>query len=310
MKLTAERIIIIALILVVAWYLGFIPFGQPPPPPPTGGQTTTPNEVDVNKNLKFAVIDKWAGSAVASATVYLYDMDKKLLETLTTASDGTATTSLTYKSGTPLYAYIVKSNSKLWVKFTVPKMTPADAESLTYNPIRLDFFTLCSGSDSLMDNNGNSWSDGSTYYTSNGTTPQFSYSFYVSNDNTGFIESYDPLKDTDWKAVLWMELSGTGYTKVLVTGFDGGFEKGTTMYYYKVINPESITKYKVGNTYILQGALTVSFNLDLTGLTSGDSVTMQIYLYVYDSPDYMSKYGSHPSEAVTLAEQTVTLTYG
>lgn len=309
MKLTTERIIIIALILLFAWYMGFLPIGYKAPQPPE--QTTTPiTEVAVNKNLKFAVIDKWAGSAVASATIYLYDLDKKLLETLTTASDGTATTALTYKSGTQLYVYILKSNSKLWKKITVPTMAPADAEALTYNPIRLDFFTICSGSDSLMDNNGNTWTDGSTYYTSNGTTPQFTYSFYVSTDNTGFIESYDPLKDTDWKAVVWMELSGTGYTKVIVTGFDGGFEKGTTMYYYKLISPDEITKYKVGNTYILQGAMTVTFNLDLTGLSSGDSVTMQLYLYVYDSPDYMSKYGSHPSEAVQLAEQTVTLTYG
>ena len=113
-----------------------------------------------------------------------------------------------------------------------------------------------------------------------------------------------------YKAVIYVTFSGTGYEKVIVTGFDGTWSKGTTTYGYHEIPPTGITKYKVGNTYVYSGAYSFSFSLDITGLSSGDSVTMQLYVYVYTDPQYYMTYSSFGSAAVQLAETTLTLAYG
>ncbi len=132
------------------------------------------------------------------------------------------------------------------------------------------------------------------------------YSLFVSADNTGFQESQDPIYNIPEKAIVWVKFSGTNYENIAVTGFDGKITKGTADYYYKIITPTGITKYKVGNNYVLSGSAAISYTLDLSGY-SGDAATMQIYAKVYSDQGYFNTYGSYGPSVVELAEQTVTL---
>jgi hypothetical protein len=128
-KLRGWHILVIALILLFLWYNGYIQFAIKQPQ-----QQTAEEFVAVNKPIKFSLTDPLKGSAVASANIYIYTPDKILRESLTTGSDGTVTSALPYKSDSVLYVKVVKSGYVTsWFTVTVPKMSPADAQSLTFN---------------------------------------------------------------------------------------------------------------------------------------------------------------------------------
>lgn len=264
------------------------------------------NLVKVNKKLTLSLTDVYAGSKLASKTLYLY-VGTTLKETLTTGSDGTVNTAFPYESDTSISVYYEDSNTKQWFHQTVPRMNPADAESVTYNSIGLEAFTVCTGTDALRVG-ATSISDAGNYnFTASGVTPQFTYDFFVTSDNTGFISSQDPIYSMGYYAVVYMKLSGTNYETVLVYDFDSDYVLGTTHWCAKRISDDSITKYKVGTTYIHDGEMHFQYSLDGTGY-SGTGTTMQLYLKIYSDPAYHESHGgSYGPEVVELSEHTVTL---
>lgn len=262
--------------------------------------------VDVNRAVKFSVTDKFAGNA-SSGTLYVYDgVTQKDSGAL---SSGTKTTQYSYASGKELNVKVINSNSKQWFKVTVPKMLESDKEAITTNPIPLEFFTVATITDGMIDNGGTTYSDGATYNkTATGNTRTFTYNMYVGTDNTGFISSYDPINKLNWQAVVYAVFSGANYEHITVTGFDGGYEKGSSYYCYKILADNEITKHKVGNKYVAgyEGAGAITFSLDLTGY-SGDAASMQLYLKIYSDPTYYRNTGSYGPDNVELAETTLLL---
>jgi len=135
----------------------------------------------------------------------------------------------------------------------------------------------------------------------------FTYDFFVTDDNKGFKSSQDPIYGMGWYPVVYMSLSGTNYESVLVYDFADSFVLGTTHWCAERVTDESITKYKVGLTYIHKGEMHFSYSLDGTGY-SGTGTTMQLYIKIYSDPAYMKTHGgSFGPDVVELAEQTVTL---
>lgn len=262
--------------------------------------------VDVNKKLKFALTDVYAGSALTSKTIYVYT-GTTLKESLTTGADGTVASAFPYESGSSVSVKYVDSDTKQWFHFTIPQMNPKDAESATYNNIPLEAFSVCTITDALRVGS-TSINDAGTYnFTASGTTPQFTYDLFVSADNTGFIASQDPIYSMGWYAVVYMSLSGTNYETVLAYDFYTQFELGTTRWCAEAIPDTDITKYKVGNTYIHKGEGHFSYSLDGTGYT-GTGTTMQLYLKIYSDPSWMQSHGGNfGPDNVELAEHTVTL---
>jgi len=272
--------------------------------------TAKDNLVPVNKVIDFALTDQYAGSALATKTLVVYDSDGATqLESLTTGADGTITTAFTYPSDKVIYVYYESSNDKQWFKVTVPKMNPADAESATVNAIALKSFAVGTYTASTFKFGGTAITDGGTYNkTASGNSQTFTYSIAnTGNDNTGVVASYDPIYAMNFYPVMYVTFSNTNYETVLVYGFDTDYTLGTTHYVANVLNDYSLTKHKVGNYYRSAGTLDVTFSLDLTGY-SGDACVMQIYLYLYSDPAYaMSHGGAYGTEAVQADEITVTL---
>lgn len=264
------------------------------------------NLVDVNKKISVALTDEYAGSALASKSVKIY-LGTTLKESLTTGADGTVNSAFQYPSGTAVSFLYVSSNTKQRFDVTVPQMTQEDAESATYNNIPLESFSVCTITDALRVG-ATSISDAGSYnFSATGDEPQFTYDMFVGSDNTGFKESHDPIYDMGWKAVVYMSLSGTNYETVLVYDFGDQFELGSTHWSASAIPATSITKYKVGNTYIHDGEGHFSFSLEGSGY-SGNLTTMQLYLKIYSDPAYMKTHGANfGPDVVELAEHTVTL---
>jgi len=231
---------------------------------------------------------------------------------LTTASDGTINSAFPYESGKQLYVYYESSNDKQWFPSIVPEMNPEDARASTYNVVKLQSFAVGTYStDALKYANGTSIADaGEANKTIDGSTPKFTYSLAnTGNDNTGMIGSYDPSYKMRFDPVLYMTLSGTGYESVLVYGtFDADFTLGTTHYLAKTLDPYALTKHKEGWEYKSHGTQDIGFWMDISGLESGDSVTLQIYVYGYSDPTWcMNHGGDYGYKKVELAEHTITI---
>lgn len=271
--------------------------------------------VNVNKQIKFHVVYEYGGTPIASKTdkfnLYASDGQNVLEANLDTDANGLITTGSDYASGTTLYLRYEDSNDKQWWKFTVPQMNEKDAESATYNLIRLNGFTIGTYSvDKLKTVDGTDYADASTYnITLSGTTPHFIYSLANTGaDNTGLKASYDPVYGQNWNVEMYITFSGTDYEKLIIYDLDYDFTLGTTHYVGEILDPYKLTLHKVGNQYKSLGNQDISFWIDATGYTASTSVTMQITVKAYADHTYAQNHGgSFGPEAVEIAEQTVTI---
>jgi hypothetical protein len=270
--------------------------------------------VDVNKQIKYTLVNYYAGSAIASSsnTISVYDSDgETLLESnLDTDAAGQGNTAFSYNSGKMTYMKYESSNDKIWWQITVPQMNPQDAQAATYNLIELRAFASGTYStDSFLMQNGTAC--GAAYdASSSGTSMSFTYKLSdTGSDNTGLMNSFDPLYKCNYYPVVYMKLSGTGYEHILPYGFDYDFTLGTTHYLAKVLDPYKLTRHKVGNDYRSTGSDQITFTLDMTGVTGGDSVVLLLEFEIYSDPAYCSSHGgSYGTEAYQGATATTTIT--
>jgi hypothetical protein len=268
--------------------------------------------VAVAKPIRFALVDAKGGSALASKTIVVYNyttLEEKY--TLTTDANGLADTPIGFNSGTKFYVYYESSNDKQWFPVTVPYMNENDAKSLTVNTISLDSFAIGTYTSDMLTVGGTSISDAGSYnHTASGDTPTFSYTLSNSgSDNTGLVDSKDPVYNCDYQTWVTVTFSGTNYEKVVLDGFDRKFTLGSTQYGCDRMSSDELTLWKQGSGYKdgYEGTDTVKFSLNLAGY-SGSAVTMQITVYAYADPDYaLSNGGSFGPEIVEIAEQTLTL---
>jgi hypothetical protein len=300
--------IIIVLLVGAAFLLGFIkvgnidlsnlhlPFGV------QGGGSTGGN---VTRKIQFSFTDKYSGSALTSKTFYVYSTAGALLETLTTDSDGLKATARTYSSGDVLHVKYVNGNSKEWFNVVVPTMSANDAFSQSYNPIALTPFTVPATCTGALTASGEAHTT-EYNFTANSTTPAFNWEVVNTGaDNTGIQESYDYLLGQSWDVYVIVTISGTNYETVIMNGFDSTFTLGTTQYGIKHLNPDQLTKWKVGTSYQTgyQGDQVVSWGLDGTGYT-GSSAHMYINTYAYCDPSYALTHGGQlGSNKLSLVSQ-------
>jgi hypothetical protein len=267
----------------------------------------------VTKQVQFTFTDKYSGTAAGTKTFYVYSGTSPpvLLESLTTDADGIKNTAKKYASGTHLYVKYVSGNSKIWYDVTVPAMGSDDAQASTYNTINLETFVIGTYATDTLRFGATSMNDNDKYnYTLSGTNPIFTYELANTGaDNTGLMESFDPLYGCAWNVEVVVAISGTGYETVIPSGGDPPFTIGTTQYLTTHMSAEALTKWKVANQYQFgyQGTNSMSFSLDLSGYSS-NGVTVQITAYAYADPAYAQAHGGQFGvDKVSLAEQTITL---
>lgn len=275
----------------------------------TGG---TGNKVDVNKKIQFTWTAEWSGTVANAKTFYVYDESLALRETLTTAATGIVASSQNYPSGTKLYIKYDDTNNQIWYEITVPQMTSDEAQSQTYNDVSLKYYAIGTYTVDTLRAGGIDFADGSTYnVSSNGTTPTFIYTLANTGaDNTGLIDSYDPIYKCAWQTWVTGKISGDNASLVIVNGADYVFTVGTDTYFAERVSSSALSKWKVGASYVpgYTGGDSCSWSLDLSGFTATSAATMQITVYSCADPVYaMTHAGNFGVDKVTLAEQTVSL---
>jgi len=320
MALKNEQWIVIILVglLAAGLYFGYITIpGTTIGPNPLPGATNPPStagKVNVDKTVTFVVRDELAGSGVDGTALYVYAADgTTLLETCTLSSSKIAT-SITYPSGTQLwikYYYDTTIDSYKFWSVTVPQMNAADADSATTNQVTLSTREAGAYTDSLITSTGTTITDALAFNTTGSANDSstWTYSWYTTTDNTGYPSFHDPLYNIEVGPVLWAVVSGTGYDTVNLNGWDGSFEKGSSMYYYHVLTQDQVSKQKVGNTYTLPGANSFSFGFNAIGYSNATTsyTTVQLNLEMYSSPSYMQQFGAYGPYNFIGPEQTVYL---
>jgi hypothetical protein len=240
--------------------------------------------------------------------VAVYGTDKTLKESLTTAADGyTAQTALPYSSDTILYVKVSKTGYVTrWVQVVVPKMTPSDAQSLTTNYIPLQTINLGTYTIKVTDQFGNSYtSGGSLNFTALGaTTVSVTITIYNTEDNSGYISSYDYLNGIDLNAVL---LSSTSGSSVTVTGAGSSVMRGTTTYWISVLNDDGLTRQLVGNQYVKPGVTSVTITFGKGSLAAGSTQAFTFNLQDYFDQSYFTTNGIGGPDAASLASFSLTL---
>jgi len=277
---------------------------------PDGGQDEgTPESelVSVNKPILFAVTDPLAGSAIGEASIAIYD-DDVLVESLTTdATKGTVTTALPYMSDTVLNVKISKSGYVTrWCEVVVPKMSPVDAEALSTNFVSLQTVNLGTFTIKATDQLGNMYSSGDTInFTSLGVS-SVSLNMMITNteDDSGYISSYDPINGIHLKAVMVASTTGSD---VVVNGAGSHITRGTTSYWLSEINDDDLTKNLVGSTYESSGIATKSITIGKGALGSGETQVVTFALYVYFDPAYFAQNGVGGPDATVVATFSITL---
>jgi len=309
-KLKGWHIALILLIALAAWYYGYIKIkipgeiSQPPTQPPS---LPSSELVPVNKPLKFALTDPLAGAAIPTATIGIYGPDKVLRESLTTSSDGTVTSALPYQSDSVIYVKVAKAGYVTrWFQITVPRMTPADAQSLTSNFIALATYNLGTYTIKATDQFGNTYtSGGSLNFTALGvTTISVTFTIYNTEDNSGYVSSFDYLNGINLNAAF---LTSTGGSSVTVTGAGSSVQRGTTTYWITILSDDGLTRQLIGNTYVKPGVSSVTITFGKGALTAGSSQTFTFTLYGYFDQSYFATNGIGGPDAVSLATFTLNL---
>ncbi|MEM1944078.1 MAG: hypothetical protein QXJ55_08130 [Candidatus Caldarchaeum sp.] len=308
-SLTAGQLIGIGIILMLAWVF-VIPAIRQSLDIVGGGTTTTTisNLVDVNKPIRFAVLDAYAGSGVSSASVQIFKGTVPS-ETITTGSDGTVTTALVYRSGEQLNVKITKGSSLYWARLVVPKMSPADAQSLANNPVEVRTYTLGTYTITVIRSTGASLSSGGNFnFTAAGVTQEtFTISVFNTQDNTGYISSEDPINQRKLGAFLEVTLSGSAYDKFLVSGLSGYRSTGNSISHTRTVSDSELSRVKIGGTVTQPGSFSVSITVDSSPASVGNTATMTIRLNLKADEQRFLQLGDKGSDASVVATFTINL---
>lgn len=262
------------------------------------------NEIDVTKQLKVTVMDELAGSPIGSATVVIRDAQGLPQETLATLSDGSATSSMLYTSGASLIFEISKAGyvTSFFSK-TVPKMAPADAESLSVNPITIKAVKTAVPTITVLDSNGAPVSDGATLNFS-GTSMTFTVTVANTLDNSGWKTTTDPLN----KVNLGLVAKATASNGAVISGTGSLISRPEGAHLVTPIPDNAICKQKVGNDYpVYKGVYSYSITVNKGTLASGQTTVITIKVIGNFDTQYFNAYGiGSPSETV-LATFTFNL---
>jgi hypothetical protein len=270
----------------------------------TGGNGVVNGQTQsVNKPIRINVFDKYGGGPLAGQTVSVYDSSLTQVDTLTTDSSGNDDTNAAHPTGEVLYFKIVGGDATheiKWVRVTVPGQSPAEAQSLTVNPITLDMYDYTAPLMSVRFQNGTTAATGGVYnHTKTGDNAVFTVSWSQPTEGNGYMASADPVYGIQDGALLVMKLTGTGYDVVGVQGMSGGIERASARYFYAPIDDQTLSKWKVGNTYKYPGTGSQNIDLTFTGVT-GDALDVDFYIYYFADWNYFVQQGNFGPNAVSV----------
>jgi len=215
----------------------------------------------VTKKCPFYIKDALANTALNATTIQLLDQNGNLIESITTAETGLATTGTEYTSGTQFTVAVSLSGYVTqYFPYTVPMMSKSDAATATNHYTKTFGLTqLGSYTIKVTDSAGTSYTSGTTTYnwTAKGVTQDtFTIAVYETAANRGWASSYDPINQQQQNVVAQMYFNGTGYNS-LISGYGSMYTSGAVKNWFKVLPDSTLCRQVTGSGLVQKDGVTV-----------------------------------------------------
>jgi hypothetical protein len=311
-------LILVAIAIIAVFAIIYIYLSTPPaqqivtPPQPTQYKVPLPTV--------FAVNDIWKGQTMTGVTIEIYKYaTKELLESGTVTNTYTTTNQL--MSGDRYWVKLSKSDSgKTWFKYYDITVPYESSPSASNHYISLDFYSLDTTYPvKVFKPDGNLLSGSSPKYdisSENNAYPSFTVMFGPPEDDTGIMNTYDPIKTLDRQVLVVVHVyeDSTHQTseKLIVSNVQSLYSLSTSDRYFGFqINPANLVRDKKSDgTYASEGIYSFTLSFDASGFSeSGDGAVVTITLYAFTNEAYYKTYGVHPTGFIELGSFTFDIEY-
>jgi hypothetical protein len=333
-------IFVVILMLGLAMFLGVLSFN-------IGGQTTTttttptgpvstgdflidpmvegnydadtmdPRDADwgawkLDVKITFSTYDFFAGTSVTTATVVLYDYDTESQLESVSISSGSGDSSA-YQSGMKIKFKVSQSGyATYYGAFSVP-YHQTDQDSA--HTIKVWMVKLPTWEQACYFQNGTEIADAGTLNTTTDLSAGKAYLEFKNRDNTddtGYVTSYNFLRNLWQNAYFYARFTGTGTDSVIIESVSVSYQKFVVsavsdVWLYHQLDDEDLTRDKQSDlTYDPDGLWSMLMTLDLSGITSGDSVTCTYGVVIYGDATWLHQYNDWgPDDTSTTDTLTI-----
>jgi hypothetical protein len=252
-----------------------------------------------NAKLKFTENDFLSKAAVSgSGTIQVYDYNsEEILETLTFSS-GTITGTKYYTSGQHLKFELTESGYvNYFGAFTVPWTNDQDITTLEFTVYIVDIPTW---EQSCQFANETAIADAGTLNVTTDLTGGLAELIFKNShttDDDGYASSYDFLKNVWRNAYFFVHFTGTGTDSVIISSADESYERvvvaaDNDVWVFWKLSDDDLSRdlHPDGVTRDPTGRWDMGITLELSGITSGDSVTCTYGITYNADSSYLRTY--------------------
>jgi hypothetical protein len=320
-----DKTILIGLILVaiaiIAVFAFIFIYMTTPPAQQIVTPTPTPTRYKLTLPTVFTVNDIWKGSTMTGVTIkiYKYTTKPELLESGTVTNTYTTTNPLT--SGDRYWVKLSKSDTsgKTWFKYYDITVPDESSPSASNHYITLDFYSLDTTYPvKVFKPDGTLLSGTPPKYdisTENNAYPSFTVMFGPPDDDTGIMNTYDPIKTLDRQILVvvhvYEDSTHTASEKLIVSNIPSLYSLSTSDRYFGFqIDPSNLVRdKKPDGTYASEGIYSFTLSFDASGFSGTDGAVVTITLYAFTNEAYYKTYGVHPTEYIELGSFTFDIEY-
>jgi len=319
-----DKTILIGLILVaiaiIAVFAFIFIYMTTPPAQQIVTPTPTPTRYKLTLPTVFTVNDIWKGSTMTGVTIeiYKYTTKPELLETGTVSNTYTTTNPLT--SGDRYWVKLSKTSGSItWFKYYDITVPDESSPSASNHYITLDFYSLDTTYPvKVFKPDGTLLSGTPPKYdisTENNAYPSFTVMFGPPDDDTGIMNTYDPIKTLDRQILVvvhvYEDSTHTASEKLIVSNIPSLYSLSTSDRYFGFqINPSNLVRdKKPDGTYASEGIYSFTLSFDASGFSGTDGTVVTITLYAFTNEAYYKTYGVHPTGYIELGSFTFDIEY-
>lgn len=286
-------------------------------------QMPTPDEKTfATLPIQFTAIDRLAGGTDAATTeveIFLLEGGYHVSQETVTMTAANTESANEYTTLDVLYLKIDDTtDTSLCTIYKVVTVPYASFANIYDNAFQLKLKTTDRGNTAkdiaITEANGTAIADAATVDCSNSgydsAYASWDFDLKAMDDDSGYVNSDNFLKGYGNNHYLVLDAVGTGWDSVTLLSTAGWqiYERASTRYFVYPLSDTDLTRdLQSAGVYDPTGRITISVTFDLTGITSGDSVTLDYQYMWYSSFENFKATGSWGSDTAET-EETITIT--
>ena len=280
-----------------------------------------PDNQSATMVIDFTATDKLAGSQDATTSaveIYRYQDGKYELQESVTIDAAAKASILTYTTSEELWLKLFDASDTSvctqYMNYIVPFADPSEIYGQAFQ-VKLDFVDKGDTAKDIgiTESNGTAIADASSVDTSasgyDTAYATWEFDLRALDDDSGYTNTYNFLKGYENWHYLVIDASGTGWDSITLLSGAGWqvYERADTRYFvYKLSNDDLTRDLKSTGEYDPDGRFKLTTTWDLTGITTGDSVTFNYQYMWYSSFAHFQATGDWGADTAET-EETITI---